>query len=46
MADGIRQFRLRGLAFSCPVCLVYLKKGYLSPAAQEFVRMCKDECRL
>ena len=46
VADDIRHFRVRGLALSSPVCLVYLKKAYLSPAAQEFVRMCKEECRL
>jgi LysR family transcriptional regulator, cyn operon transcriptional activator len=44
VADNIRHFRVRGMTFSCPVCLVYLKKAYLSPAAQEFVRMCKEEC--
>jgi DNA-binding transcriptional LysR family regulator len=46
VADNIRHFRLRGLMFRCPVCLVYLKKGYLSRAAHEFMRMCKDECSI
>ncbi len=46
VADKIRHFRIRGLPFRCPVCLVYLKKGYLSRAAREFMRMCKEECSI
>jgi len=46
VADRIRHFRVLGLAFRCPVCLVYLKKGYLSRAAREFMRMCKEECSI
>jgi LysR family transcriptional regulator, cyn operon transcriptional activator len=46
VADNVRHFRIRGLALRCPVCLIYLKKGYLSRAAHEFMRMCKEECRV
>jgi len=43
LADNIRHFRIRGLPLHCPVCLVSLKKGYQSRAAQEFARICHEE---
>jgi DNA-binding transcriptional LysR family regulator len=44
VADGIPHFRIRELPLRCPVSLVYLKKGYLSPATREFVGICREEC--
>ncbi len=46
VADDLRHFHIRGLPLSCRVCLVHPKNGYLSRAAAEFARMCRDECAL
>lgn len=45
LADNIRHFRIQGLPLKCSVCLVFLTKGYLSRAAREFLRMCREEYR-
>ncbi len=44
LADKIRYHRITGLPLKCSVCLVYPRKGYLSHAAREFARICREEC--
>jgi DNA-binding transcriptional LysR family regulator len=44
VADGLHHLCIRGLPLRCRVCLVYPKRGYMSRAAREFARLCREEC--